>query len=837
LGGGGKTDVSANEYLEGGGIVGVRSDTGGSIGTIDNTWFAGWRVTAGTFIDGGGIVGATGSTGDYIATGITSIVDSVFYGNEIRAKNGQIMGGLVYSYGLAGGLTITDSIFSDNVFYSDVTSSYAGIQIGPKVYGAVTVDTGVVAPSGSHTLTLKATSTGSTQFMRNETYENGKLVRAHSLYFGTIPSLTGLKGNNSLRAEANTAQADAALIIDTHGVLLYGVLLYDPIWVNQDGGKTFNMTVQGGGDFFWNGVNTFTVGAPGTIKVNSGITTFMNDGLSDPFTLVAPDHSFSLAPEARINVMGRNTMTLAHADLQGTLFFNLYATTKDKSETALLTLHTSEAVNIDGSIIRLNNFGAGPIFQAGDSFYLIRTDGKDFLQGNPANNHAYARQGLLVGYNFIIDKKPYGMDEDGNQYLVARLEEQKAQVDPNPPVVYMSSPSVPSTPQESDPTTPPTPSPQPTPTPVPEGDPPAPPVPPELPVSPPVIPPVNPSGNTPVNPPPVNPSPVIPASGGMPPIGPALETTVLVGGRAAGLAFLAQRDGWLPDHSYQAADLALDENRSERAWVPFGGVDAARLHVKTGSHIKMTSSNMLLGLATRRRGDSGVFLFGAFMEAGHADYDTRNHFSGLLPEIRGDGKLCALGGGLMARHTWNNDFRIEASLRGGRLKNEFRAKNYEDPDTLAPASYKLHDRYLAAHLGVGHGWQISEKNKLDLLFRYYWSRQEGGNATLSNGERMRFEDDDSRRARVGGRWTHTWEENRFWYIGAAVEREFDSKAKASAYGFDFDAHDFEGTVAIGEIGVIIRSHKNSPFSLEAGLQGYTGKFKGVSGGVRIGWEF
>jgi outer membrane autotransporter protein len=367
------------------------------------------------------------------------------------------------------------------------------------------------------------------------------------------------------------------------------------------------------------------------------------------------------------------------------------------------------------------------------------------------------------------------------------------------------------------------------------------PVPPTPPAPTPVVPdtpapPVIPPAPEPVVPaPPVEPEPAQPIPAPSYKFGPARETTVLVGGRAASLAFLAQRGSWLPDHSYQAADLALDENRGERAWVPFGGIDAARWRLDTGSRIKLTSSDMLLGLATRHRGDSGVALFGVFLEAGRADYETRNHFSG-LPSIHGDGDLHAAGGGLMARHTWDNDFRIEASLRAGRLKNEFRTENYEDTDGV-PARYQLRDRYLAAHLGVGRGWQVSEKNRLDLLLRYYWTRLEGDQVTLSNGERMRFADNESRRIRAGGRLTHTWKENRFWYVGAAVERELDSKVDASAYGFAFDQHDFKGTAGVGEIGVIIRSRKNSPFSLEAGIQGYTGKVKGVSGGIRIGWEF
>jgi hypothetical protein len=334
-----------------------------------------------------------------------------------------------------------------------------------------------------------------------------------------------------------------------------------------------------------------------------------------------------------------------------------------------------------------------------------------------------------------------------------------------------------------------------------------------------------------------------------PPVSPAEETTVLVGGRAAGLAFLAQWGGWLPDHSYQAADLALDENRGERAWAPFGGIDADHWRLDTGSRIRLTGSSMLVGFATRHRSNSGTALLGIFMDAKQADYRTRNRFA-FLPEVEARGDIDTIGGGLMARYTWNNDFRVEASLRGGRMKNHFRAKSYEvrnyyDEGNKVYARYKTNDHYLAAHLGVGRGWQLSEKNNLDLLFRYYWTRLQGGKITLSEQEWLRSDDSESRRARLGGRLTHTWKENRFWYIGAAVEREFDStvsvvghaKVGDDVFDLNLDAHDFKGTTSIGEIGVIIRSRKNSPFSLEVGVQGYAGKFRGVSGGIRVGWEF
>jgi hypothetical protein len=810
-----RVTVNAAEYIEGAGVVGVRSNTVAAINEISGNWFSGIKVTAGTYIDGGGIVGATGAAYDSPTTGIRRIVDSVFTNNTIQANNGQIMGGLVYSYGLTGGLVISDSLFFDNNFYSSVSSgAYSGNTVDAKVYGTVTVDTGVPAPNdgGTHTLTLRASSNSSTVFQNNFIHEGASARRSNAIYFGTVLDLTGLKGD--LKAATDDAEADAALIVEAQAGG-GAVLLADPIEVNQNNGHTFHMTVQGSGDLLWGGNNRFVVDAPGTVNLRAGITT-----LQPLFSLDAPSHDFNLLPGVQLDVMGEDTMTLANANLNGVMLFNLNNTTKNVENTSLLTIHAPQgAVDIEGSTIKLGSLLArGPVFSPGDRFYLIRTDGSGYLTGDPANDHAYARQGLTIGYNFIIDKQ--APDETyNNQYLVARLEntvgpQDDPGGDPGDPGGDPGDPG-------GDPGDP-------------GGDPGDPGGDPGDPGGDPGDPggdPGDPGGD------PGTPStPVVPTPDGYPPVDAARETVTLVGGRAAGLAFLAHYASWLPDHSYQSADLALNQNRDERAWVPFAGADITKLRTNTGSRITIEGATQLIGAATRHRNDSGAFLLGIFLETGYADYDTRNRFANLLPSIHGDGSLNSFGGGLMARHTWNNDFRIEASLRAGRLKNKFLAKGYVDENGVV-AGYKLDGPYVAAHLGVGRGWQISEKNSLDTLLRYFWTRQEGENATLTNGEKVRFYDNESHRVRIGTRLTHTWKEDHAWYVGAALEHEFDSEIKASTHGFALETHDFKGTTGVGEIGLIIRSNKDSPFSIETGLQAYVGEFKGVSGGVRLGWEF
>jgi hypothetical protein len=132
---------------------------------------------------------------------------------------------------------------------------------------------------------------------------------------------------------------------------------------------------------------------------------------------------------------------------------------------------------------------------------------------------------------------------------------------------------------------------------------------------------------------------------------------------------------------------------------------------------------------------------------------------------------------------------------------------------------------------------INEHRRFDLIGRYFWTRQDGVGAVLQNGEIINFDSDDSHRVRLGGRMTFIRDERKEWYLGAAGEFEFDGRVTGWADGYPLDSPDLGGFTGIGEIGWIYRSTKDDPFSLEAGLQGYIGRMRGISGGVRMEWRF
>jgi hypothetical protein len=317
--------------------------------------------------------------------------------------------------------------------------------------------------------------------------------------------------------------------------------------------------------------------------------------------------------------------------------------------------------------------------------------------------------------------------------------------------------------------------------------------------------------------------------------GPAKEAGIFTEGSAAGLALLAQNGRWLPDHSYQQADLAL---KREDGNAFFAGIDGSLFSVDTGSSVHVKSSSMLAGMAMRRSRSAGSVLLGGFFEAGYADYRIFGDFTPVVgdPEISGSGYLNYEGIGVMGRHTWTEGFRLEASLRAGRLENHFRTKNFYDASG-ARAGYEMITPYFAGHAGAAYEHRLNDVSTLDFLVRGYYTRQNGKTVELTNGEEVNFHSAESMRLRGGTRYTRFVDKDFSWYGGVAYEYEFDGEVRATAYGHDLHSPDFGGGTGIGEIGLIMRKTGNDRLSAELGLQGYVGQTRGISAGIRFGYEF
>ncbi|MDR1577469.1 MAG: hypothetical protein LBT86_04470 [Deltaproteobacteria bacterium] len=855
--------ITVGTYLEGGGIIGVRSGGTASIGSIVDNFFVSNKISVGAFIDGGGVIGVTGppSSSPKLRFGLTEIRDSFFTQNTVTA-GGPIAGGLIYSYGLNSPLTIDGSGFLNNTFTSTIAnpSQWTGDPTA-KVYGTITIDTGLDKKSSANktnVVILKARANDSIYFNNNKLIDaDGE--RFNSLYFGRVPILTETTTKN-FKTEPDYARSDAELRIETEAG--GGVILLDPIEVNQDNNnstypnRAFYMSVSGPGDFLWGGSNIIRTGSltPNSTDVNN--TIFLNYGsttnLQLGMTLEAPNHLFRMVPGSNLIVTGKNVMTLQDGSFNGHLQFNLANTTINDPSTVLLTIKPTNPIDISGAVVTLTNFKPGPNLYAGDKFYLIDTGADNMLKGDTYTKTATARQGYFTVYNFIIDKVG-SQDVDNGQQLVARLAP-KVTPTPEPPLPPVPDPEPTPSPTPApkpEPVIPPITPPDPTPTPDPNPSPvdpkkpvkpdvPTPQPTPEAPVDKPVTPYIP---DTPIN---TQPEPLEPDKTPYTPT-PAEESKIVLEGRVASLAVVTGIGNWLADHSYRSADMAVKENNplfppssgdnTLTGWMPYAGIDAGLFWTHHGSKNKYRTLTFIAGLnrISNSISDNSSFLLSAFFDGGYSSYDVNGNFG---TQLSGDGTIRYLGGGLMGRQRWNNGFRLEGSARIGRIRNEFTSSYGQANEADSPPlHYEFETPYLAFHAGLGKEFKVQENALLDVLARYFWTKQDGTSYRFSSGELVEFDSNTSQRVRVGTRYNRFSNPHLSFYIGGAYEYEFSSKVQGHFLGQPFISPDTKGSTGIVDIGVIRSPNQDSNFSIEAGLQGHFGARRGISGGVRLGYEF
>jgi hypothetical protein len=112
----------------------------------------------------------------------------------------------------------------------------------------------------------------------------------------------------------------------------------------------------------------------------------------------------------------------------------------------------------------------------------------------------------------------------------------------------------------------------------------------------------------------------------------------------------------------------------------------------------------------------------------------------------------------------------------------------------------------------------------------------GDDVRLDTGEPISFDAIQSRRLRIGGRYTGK-SGNFQPYIGLAWEREFDGRANASFYGHSMYVPDMAVDTGIAELGFIFQPSETIPFFIDLSIQGYTGKREGLSGRLELEYRF
>jgi hypothetical protein len=784
------------DFIEGGGLVGVKSDTFASIGTVNESQFWTNTVTVDYYIDGGGILGVTGSAASSAKTSFNQISNSSFYGNNITAYNGVIYAGLVYTYGNFGNdFVIIDSEFYDNNFTAGFTSisdyklSGTGSPVGTDekygVYGTIVVDTGTALDIGfgpePAKLILSASNGGELVFRGNKiTYESDE--RYNSVYMGVIPEYEYDGTDYYAKYDDQTtytAATDAILVIDAqqNGT----VALFDPILINQDCtnqylqtacDRLFQMDVVGAGDFLWGGENEVYVDTPSvdnTISFTGTGRSFIQSGM----TLEAENHYIKQNSAGLLQFSGDNYWNVRGVDLSGKVRFNLYSTTRNDPSTAVLKLKydTLQGNIVDLSGATVSAFASPAEVEAmaeaskteEQRYYLIGLDDYTNLS-DPSEDDVYSESTApankttpLRGYgakkvDMLVTNDGYDDDASTNHLTMKQL-------------VLL------------------------------------------LPVA-------------------AQPYTLVPG------------TQLVIDAQAASMGYLMNTANWLADHSYQQADMALQ--RSKKTWSPFAGIDGTYIETGHATEVNLNIATALVGVAFQQPFDSSRFLIAGFVEGGLGKYHLYASYDndpGAIFKAKGEFKSIDVG--VIFRQMWDNGFRLEGAARYGAISTEFDSSDLTivvDSGEEVPAHFDYTVPFLAVHAGIGYEHKLNEVSSLDFVARYYYTSQKGKSVNL-NGYTVNFDSLDSHRVRAGVRYSRAHNTRMSYYVGAYAEHDFTQKATGVLHDIKFESEDYGGTTGIGEIGIIFHSTDDRPWNVEAGFQVYGGNIRGFSGGVRFGYQF
>lgn len=310
------------------------------------------------------------------------------------------------------------------------------------------------------------------------------------------------------------------------------------------------------------------------------------------------------------------------------------------------------------------------------------------------------------------------------------------------------------------------------------------------------------------------------------------EASAINSGMLGGLAFNLQGSDLIAREGIEAAirSAQLDNNHAVFAALTRSSLDYGTIDVD--------GTNMLAGLAWRSTTGAGSLTYGVFAEHGDGSYDTYANINGT--SLHGEGDTDYTGGGILARMDFNGSETghgyLEASGRVGNADTDYTNSGLRDAYGRA-ASYSTDGTYYGAHIGAGYVQKLDEKSSIDWYGKLLWARLEGGSADLSTGEHLTFDDADSLRLHIGGRWNYTASDFVSYYAGLGYEYEFDGEASGFTNGLALGDEDLTGGSGVAELGISFKPSKNSPFSLELNLAGFTGEREGFRGGVEAVYTF
>jgi outer membrane autotransporter protein len=260
---------------------------------------------------------------------------------------------------------------------------------------------------------------------------------------------------------------------------------------------------------------------------------------------------------------------------------------------------------------------------------------------------------------------------------------------------------------------------------------------------------------------------------------------------------------------------------AKEGFAVFASVQGSTIKTKVGSSVDNDGVSFILGGAWEAPTSAGNLTVGIFAEGGIGNYDAYSSFG------NGDGDTWHYGVGAFGKFHFNGGAYLDGSVRVGRVKADYDGRNN--------LGYDSETNYYGAHLGAGYEYALSQRSTLDGYAKVLWTTQESDTVSTKASERLAFDNVDSIRTRLGGRYIHTLENGFKAWGGLAWEHEFDGEVRARLDGQRINHRsESEGDTGIAEAGIEYNSKR---WRLSGGVQGMLGKREGVAGTVTANYKF
>ena len=277
---------------------------------------------------------------------------------------------------------------------------------------------------------------------------------------------------------------------------------------------------------------------------------------------------------------------------------------------------------------------------------------------------------------------------------------------------------------------------------------------------------------------------------------------------------------------------AAIEAAAAEGFSPFAAMSGTSMRVKTGSHVDVKGMNLAVGFSRELRRGNDRLIFGPIIEYGRGNYDS------YVNAAHGNGSIRYIGAGAFMRQEKENGMFYEGSLRAGRSRMDY-AADLTTGMVTTHTSYDADANYIGVHVGAGHKTTTPNGTGQELYVRYFYTRQNGADVTLSTGDRYTFSDVDSNILRAGARWMFPQKGGSF-ILGASMQYEFSGDANATyhrAGGLSYTSASptLKGFSTSLELGWKAQMSANSTADLS--VEGWMGKQRGASFRAGFAWQF